>query len=418
MNTFTEIYKDRDLYVPAFDLKINGQSLPGNAAKDVIDVRYNDSIDAIDNFEITVNNWDADEQDFKYTGSTRTPPKTGESNRRFDSSRQTTLSPGERSHLFDPGQEIELWMGYFKPPISNTVGQETGLRLMLAGLITKITPNFPASGQPTLKVVGQNALRKFMTVQATHVYEDIKDSDIAEQVGKRGKFKIGNLMIPVRTDKKAKGEEPKNDHVLQDNQYDIVFLLQRAHRNGYDLLLRQETKQGKTEQFLFFGPAAEGQRISYILEWGKSLIQFQPTLTTSRQVYSVTVNGWNAAKGERISITVDRSQLPNRGLRDRKELDQIESGFRERAETIVDRPFRNAAEAKKYALARLVENAKDLVTGGGSTIGTPDLRAGSVVDIRKLGNTFSGKYLVKSTTHTINSGGYITEFTARLEEKN
>jgi uncharacterized protein len=251
MNTFTEIYKDRDLYVPAFDLKINGQSLPGNAAKDVIDVRYNDSIDAIDNFEITVNNWDADEQDFKYTGSTRTPPKTGESNRRFDSSRQTTLSPGERSHLFDPGQEIELWMGYFKPPISNTVGQETGLRLMLAGLITKITPNFPASGQPTLKVVGQNALRKFMTVQATHVYEDIKDSDIAEQVGKRGKFKIGNLMIPVRTDKKAKGEEPKNDHVLQDNQYDIVATIcccarkpSKARQNNFYFLDQRQKDKG------------------------------------------------------------------------------------------------------------------------------------------------------------------------------
>ncbi len=408
MTTFTEIYKDRDLYVPAFDLKINGQSLPENAAKDVIDVRYSDSIDQIDSFEITVNNWDTQQQDFKYTGSTK------------------TQQPGNRNRLFDPGQEIELWMGYYKPPMGRTAGQETGLRLMLAGLITKITPNFPASGQPTLKVNGQNALRKLMTQQETHVYEprqsgtgdQNRDSDIAEKVGRRGNFRLGNLPIPVRIDANARNQETSNDHVLQDNQYDIVFLLQRAHRNGYDLLLRQETRQGQTEQFLFFGPAAEGQRTSYILEWGKSLIQFQPTLTTSRQVYSVTVNGWDAARGRRISITVDRSQLPTRGLRDRRELDQIESGFRERSEVIVDRPFRNEAEARQYARARLEQNARDLVTGRGSTIGTPDLRAGSLVELGKLGSTFSGRYLIKSTTHTINSSGYITEFEARLEEDN
>jgi uncharacterized protein len=400
MTTFTEIYQGRDLYVPAFDLKINGQSLPDNAAKDVISVRYRDSIDQIDSFEITVNNWDANKQDFKYTGSTR------------------TLSPGERSHLFDPGQEIELWMGYFKPSIATAVGQKTGLSLMLAGLITKITPNFPASGQPTLNVSGQNALRKLMTRQETHVYERMRDSDIAEQVGRRGDFRIGNLVIPVRTDANAKGQESENNHVLQDNQYDIVFLLQRAHRNGYDLLLRQETQKGQTKQFLFFGPAAAEQPTSYILEWGKSLIQFQPTLTISHQVYFVTVHGWDAARGKRISITVDRSQLPTRGLRDRRELDQIESGFRERSEVIVDRPFRNEAQARQYALARLAQNARDLVTGKGSTIGTPELRAGSVVELRKLGNTFSGRYLVKSTTHTINASGYITEFEARLEEIN
>jgi uncharacterized protein len=400
MTTFTEIYRDRDLYVPAFDLKINGQSLPDNAAKDVIDVRYSDSMDQIDSFEITVNNWDTQQQDFKYTGSTKTQQLSS------------------RNRLFDPGQEIELWMGYFKPPARNQIGQETGLRLMLAGLITKMTPSFPASGQPTLKVSGQNALRKFMTQQETHVYENKRDSQIAEQVGQRGNFRLGNLPIPVRIDASAQSQEPQNEHVLQDNQYDIVFLLQRAHRNGYDLLLRQEIRQGQTEQFLFFGPAAEGQRTSYILEWGKSLIQFQPTLTTSRQVYSVTVNGWDAARGSRINVTVDRSQLPTRGLRDRQELNQIESGFRERSEVIVDRPFRNEAEARQYARARLEQNAKDLVTGRGSTVGTPDLRAGSVVELRKLGSTFSGRYVVKATTHTINASGYITEFEARLEEEN
>ncbi|MEB3216067.1 MAG: contractile injection system protein, VgrG/Pvc8 family [Nostocales cyanobacterium 94392] len=390
-----EIYRNRDLYVPTFDIKINGESLPDYAGKDVIDVRYSDNTDQIDSFEITVNNWDAGRQDFKYTGSTK----------------DTTT---ERNRLFDPGQKIEIWMGYFNP----ARGEDMGLQLMLVGLITKITPIFPASGQSTLKVSGQNALRELMVRQNSRIYTNKRDSEIAEEVGRRGNFRIGNLEIPIRVDNNARSQEPVNEHVFQNNQFDIVFLLQRAHRNGYNLLLRQGNGVRLPRQYLFFGPIGQERRISYILEWGKSLIQFQPTLTTSRQVYSVTVNAWDASRGRRITVTVDRTQLPTRGLRDRRELDRIEEGFRERSEVIVDRPFRNQGEARQYALARLEENARDLVTGNGSTIGTPDLRAGSIIQIQKLGSIFDGRYVVKSTTHTINASGYITEFAARLEEEN
>lgn len=394
-----EIYRNRDFYVPAFDIKIDGESLPDYAGKDVIDVRYSDNIDQIDSFEITVNNWDATQQDFKYTGSTK----------------NTTTQP---NRLFFPGNKIEIWMGYFLPPTAAARGEDTGLQLMLAGLITRITPNFPASGQPTLKVSGQNALRELMNRQSTRIYTNKRDSEIAEELGRRGNFRIGNLEIPVRIDDNAKSQESVNEHVFQNNQYDIVFLLQRAHRNGYNLLLRQGDGVRLPRQYLFFGPLGQERRISYILEWGKSLIQFQPTLTTSRQVYSVTINAWDASRGRRITVTVDRSQLPTRGLRDRRELNSIEEGFRERSEIIVDRSFRNQAEARQYALSRLSENARDLVTGRGSTVGTPDLRAGSIIQMQKLGILFDGRYVVKSTTHTINASGYITEFEARLEEEN
>jgi phage protein D len=81
---------------------------------------------------------------------------------------------------------------------------------------------------------------------------------------------------------------------------------------------------------------------------------------------------------------------------------------------IADMPFRNKAEAKQYALSLLSNNARELITGQGSTIGTPGLRAGRSIDIRGLGKTFSGLYTVKSTTHTINASGYITEFEVSL----
>ena len=46
----------------------------------------------------------------------------------------------------------------------------------------------------------------------------------------------------------------------------------------------------------------------------------------------------------------------------------------------------------------------------------PDIRAGTVLEIDGLGERFSGRYFVVSTTHTIGDSGYTTQFECRREE--
>jgi phage protein D len=312
-------------------------------------------------------------------------------------------------------------MGYHVPmaDAQRLPDEPEPLRLMLAGIITKLAPAFPAGGQPTLKVSGTNALIKMITKQETHTYAAGKrDSEIAEEVGRRGNLTLRDLRIGVRVDDAAKSSEAVHpEAVLQSNQYDILFLLQLAHRNGYDLVLQQQSRGGVTEQFLFFGPSTKHPPVTYLLEWGKSLAQFQPTLTTARQVNELTVLGWDSQRRQPINVTVNRSQLPTRPLRDEDRLYRIQQGFRERQEIVVDQPFRNEAEARRFGLDKLERLSKDMVTARGSTLGTPDLRAGRKCQVQKLGRTFDGHYFIKSTTHTIGSGGYVTEFEARAEEE-
>ena len=201
MLDFAPTYKDRDFYVPTYEIKINRKELSNNVACDVMEVRYTDDIEKMDTFEITVNNWDADKLDFKYTGS-----KKG----------KDAGEDAARSTLFDPGQKIEIWMGYFKPTPDNPTPQ----RMMLAGIITSLTPNFPASGSPTLKVSGQNILRELMAKQETHDYVKQgeyknRDSDIAEKIGKRGKLKYDSRPIKIVVNCTARSQEPPNEHVSQ-----------------------------------------------------------------------------------------------------------------------------------------------------------------------------------------------------------
>ena len=416
MLDFAPTYKDRDFYVPAYEIKINRKELSSNVACDVMEVRYTDDVEKMDTFDITVNNWDAENLDFKYTGS-----KKG-----TDAGKDAA-----RSTLFDPGQEIEIWMGYFKPTPDNPTPQ----RMMLAGIITSLTPNFPASGSPTLKVSGQNILRDFMVKQETHDYVkqgsfENRDSDIAKKIGDRSKIKYNNRPVPIVINCGARNQEPPNEHVSQKNQYDILFLMQLARRNSYDLVfvtkdednrLRNSTGcSGKLPDppFLYFGPSTKLERVSYLLEWGKSLIDFQPILKTTNQVAEVTVQGWNALTKKPIKVTVKRSDLKTRGQKDPQRMKKLEEGFKERREIVVDEPFRDEAQARKKAESLMENNSKNMVTGRGSTVGLPDLRAGSFIKIQGLGLTFDGRYFVKSTTHTINTSGYITTFDARLEEEN
>jgi uncharacterized protein len=405
--TFTPVYKGRDFYVPAFDVKIGGRDVEKTTLHDVIDVRFTDSLGQFDTFDITINNWDEKDQDFKYTGS------------------RTGRHRPERDQLFDPGQEIELWMGYYKPLQRTNVNRQqeqttSPLQLMLAGVITRLTPSFPSGGQPTLRIGGSSALILLVKEQETHVYSaEKRDSEIAREVGRRGNLTLGNMRIPVEINDEAQNDEPPHpDQVLQHNQFDILFLLQLAHRNGYDLTLQQRERNGETEQFLYFGPSTREPPVSYELEWGKSLVSFQPTLNTARQVNELTVRSWDPIRRQPIEATVNRSRLRTRPLTDLDRLYRIEQGFRERHEIIVDRPFRSQQQAEQYALARLEELSKDMVTARGSTLGTPGIRVGRKFRVLGLGSTFNGTYFIKSTTHTINASGYLTEFDARLEEKN
>ena len=70
----------------------------------------------------------------------------------------------------------------------------------------------------------------------------------------------------------------------------------------------------------------------------------------------------------------------------------------------------NQEEANEVAKAQLEAKALDFITAQGSIIGTPSLKARSVIKLTGLGQRFSGPYYVTSVTHTIDSSGYRTDF--------
>jgi phage protein D len=357
------IYEGQDFYVPQFQVKVQGRPQGKNVIRDIIQVVYKDNIKEIDSFEITINNWDADKRTFKYSNQ----------------------------DLFDPGKAVELWMGYY--------GQSS--HLMIKGEIKALRPSFPASGQPTLVITGLNMLDKLRTKQESHRYEQITDSELVAKIAKR-------LGIEVCLDS-ATTHIPYN--LVQDNAFDIIFLMERAHAIGYEILVKETGEDGQSkESCLYFGPSERRQQVTYQLKYGLSLIQFQPNLNTANQVKEVTVTGWDPKQKKKIKVTVNRDQIITKGPA------RFSKAFKDRQEIKTDLPVESEAEARELATRRLEQIAKQMITGSGSTVGLPDLRAGSVVFIEGLDDLFSGRYFVTATTHTINESGYITQFECRRED--
>lgn len=367
-----------EFYVPRFEVRLGSRKLPEDVVRDVTQVSYKDSLTEMDSFEITVSNlWDQAAHCFKYSDDPLFDP--------------------------DPDKELTLWMGY---------QGKMGLVLMITGEINGLRPSFPESGQSTLVVSGQNRLHRLARrKQVSDTYEKMTDSQIAKRVAQR-------LGMKLVTDPNAGRQEEKHDYVLQDNQYDLIFLMERARRIGYEVYVVEKGDKGKAEENeLHFKPSDSVKRRSYILTYGESLIQFTPNLTTANQVEKVTVRGWDRNKKQPITGTATRAELATKGVGAAGRQDKLDKAVKGHEEVITDRPVRSNNDAKQMARQTMENIAKDMVTGSGSTIGLPYLRAGTVVELRGLGDRFSGHYFVTATTHTIGDGGYTTQFECRREEK-
>jgi phage protein D len=378
----TAVYDlEQTFFVPTYRVELEGEELPIEVVRDVMEVSYRDSVTEIDGFELTISNYHSQYRKPKYE-----PP--------FNEDYQG---------LFDPGREVKLWMGY--------KGSEI---LMLHGEITGLSPSFPASGNLTLTVSGLNVLHRFRAQQHSYSWDNTRDSDIAREIGRN----------PVREDRPGLGFEvrtnPRRDerpetHLFMENRHDIVFLMERARHHGYELVLREANEETGDPAHLYFGPSESSQTPTYLLEWGRSLISFRPTLSTARQVSEVVVRSWDMRANRLIEERATWQDLYPAGP-ERTRMEQLARAFGNRREMVTDRPVRTAEEARSLARSLLSDNKKEMVEAEGETIGLPDLRAGRTVEIANLGDRFSGTYYITETTHRIGNNGYTTGFKGRREQ--
>jgi uncharacterized protein len=278
---------------------------------------------------------------------------------------------------------------------------------MVQGLITSLTPHFPESGPPTLAVSGEDRMVKLKERKPKDgeqkKFVNKTDSDIVNIIASR------NGLVP-----KIQPTSETHDIVVQKNQDDATFLMERAKRNDYDCFIGVDPDSG-LDALYFQSPtdARDGSKVRvYVFEWGKSLINFSPKLSLNRQVGKVTVKGWDPTTKSIMKYTAGPSDLPTTGGGENGP-SAIQTRFSDREDVVVDQPVTSQQEAKTLAIALLRERAYSYITATGQVIGIPDLRPGDNIEVQGLGTRFSGQYYVTKVEHSLGSSGYLTAFEVR-----
>ena len=372
-----------DYYAPRCRIEVEGQELIPEIIADVQQVGVTLELDGAASFNLMVNNWDTKNFAFKYT-----------ERRQIKNEQGKLIDVG----VFDLGNKVNVELGYADAMTS-----------LVRGVITTLTPKF-AEGPATIGVSGLDAM--FMLRERKPGPKEQKkwtgklDSEIAKDIARRNNLAVHVDDSPI--------EHPL---VMQKDQDDATFILERAKRIDFDCYVGVEGEGKNRRDTLFFVRPRDGRTGAAIrmfdFEWGKNLISFNPALTLSRQVSKVTVRGWDSRNMEAIVATATAKDLPKQKGKGKTGPELVADKLNNKQDIVVDAHVMNKDEAKALAIRLLAERAYEFVTGSMSVMGNPALRPGDNVSISRLGRRFDGEYYVTKVDHTFGAAGYMTQLQVR-----
>ena len=377
---------DPDRYAPEFEVFIEGVEADPSTKNDILDIKVHRDIEEMSGFDLELNNWDDQNLRFKHSDSRE----------------------------FKLGSRVSVRLGYADK-----------LLTVATGTISTLAPKFPDGASPTVSVSGVDGMLKLKERKPTKDedknFVNMTDWQIAERIAQRNKLRV------VTTH-----EGPVHDLVVQKNQSDAEFLMERAKRLDFDCFILPDSDTG--EETLYFIRPTDGRdgrpirlfRLTYQpgLTTGPSglpeglvpnLIDFTPTLTISQQVSKLTVRGWDPRTKQELAFTATAENLPagqsSAGGESGPEAADSAAGGRQ--EVLVDAPVTSQEEARELAIALLRERSYEFITATGRVAGLPELAPGDNLEIFGLGVRFSGTYFVKRVEHSLGSSGFFTTFTGR-----
>jgi len=265
-------------------------------------------------------------------------------------------------------------------------------KTIMIGEITAVEPEFEEDTTATLTIRGYDKSHRLNRETKNKAWMNVTDSDIARQ-----------LISASGLSPQVESTTERYKHVFQHNQTDLEFLHMLAERNGFEVHV--------DSQKLYFRKA-QTTTAAIVLKWGESLRSFRPRLSLAKQVNDVLVRGWDPARKQAIvGRATTSSASPQIGLgKWGGQAAQAAISAAKRLE--VRRPVQSQAEADTLAKAILDEINAGFIEAEGVAFGNPDLIAGKVVSIQKVGTQFSGKYVVTSARHIYSTEeGYDTYFT-------
>lgn len=347
-------------YAPEFLIKINGEPIPAALRAAITKVSWSNDVSAADKFDFSVH--DPNEFWFKHS-------------------------------LLKPENEISLALGYAPDPLED----------VFLGDITGQNASFQEGGGVTLTVEAMDKSHRLMGGTKERGYGFLPDSAVVSLLA------IERGLIPMVDAKSAflsalaafLGHARK-----QANKSDYEFLQELATEMGVQFWVDGNTLYLK--HFLENEPSMSA-------DWGQTLINFSPRLSTVGQIEGVSIKLW--LKELKLDLVIalgwdfDSEQLKINVVPSKTEKTTTPAG--KPILKLVNQPIRDPTDLVQVmtkALSELKKKLNNRITGNGRMIGDIRIRKGSIINLKGIGDIFSGNYRIKSTTHTIDTSGYKVNF--------
>lgn len=359
-------------FAPAFRIRVDGNYLAADISKNIQQVSVTSEPNTMDSFSFTLVN-------------------------EYPKMRWTHTND---AYLFQQGAVITIYMGYVDD-----------LQEMIEGEITQLSPSFPENGTPVLNISGNNLMHWLHGSKTTRTFTQMTDKQIVEKVATEAQ-------LQPQVDE----TDTQFDYVIQNNQTDLEFLRERAARIHFEMLVK-----GKT---LIFRKSNEGATKIYTFVWGHTqaafaagpdslpLKSFTPSMNVLKPPSSVEVRGYDQKNKTQFVANAQAGDEPAKMDGTQTGSQVVATLKKPRQRVQVNIPVASQAEADQHAKALLESLGLEFISGSASTIGVPDIRCGSVVELQGLGAAFSGTYYIDKATHTIGASGYSTDLTVKRNSTN
>ncbi|GGR92824.1 VgrG-related protein [Deinococcus sedimenti] len=258
------------------------------------------------------------------------------------------------------------------------------------GEIVEIEPRF-SQGTQQLRLRAFDRLHRLSRGTHTKSYQNVSDMDLVKKIA-------GEVGLTAKTGSAS----IVHAYVLQHNQSHLAFLRERAARLGYILFVDGTT--------LHCEPVRGQDPIT--LTWGDNLSEFLPRLSSLNQTSGSTVRSWDPKQKRAVSSEKQSGEGKAKVEEETRSEQVAQQAFSMKASATSSALIvRDQGYADAIAQAQRNRVAEGLLEARGHAAGYPRLTAGTQLDIRNVGQRFSGSYVASSVRHVYRNGeGYSTEF--------
>ncbi len=384
-------------YAPVYRLTINGSELPAAVRQCVMSVRYEDGKEGADQVQITLANPNLQFLQGHIRGLSAFALPTGVSINNFA---RGDVVPGG---LFDLDNPVTLSLGY-----APDVPEE-----MFLGEITGVGTTFPNGGMPTMTITAHDFLQRTQRGTISRGFGPLPDAAIVAILSVENGLLplIDPYMVPLDV-LNTIGNFLFGTSTKQSGQSDFQLLTQIAARYDMEVSVDHHT--------LFLNRFIKEYSPRLTLTYGQNLLDFSPRVSTVGQAFGISKRislreirvdlilnvAWDFDR-ESISIAVLPAQAAI-----------LAPAVSAPVEESKHKTIRNAIDVANSIVGMVHDLRTKLnnrLTGSGSAIGDPRLRAGALIKLEGLGVDFSGNYRVTKASHSLDTNGYRTSFEVQKE---